>query len=138
MSTGGGSQSSLGSWVSFQWSQISRASSVSRLISGKPCAAGEPQRPLADQEAVPGALHHQSSDRGGMHDVADRGHRAAAVGRSVHDGGVELDDSVFIGEAAVAHRVVLGIGLDDRHPLDRRVQGVVPLLDQLHGFCDRL
>ena len=35
-SSGGGTQSSLGSWVSFQCSQICRASSVSRLTSGKP------------------------------------------------------------------------------------------------------
>ena len=47
-SSGGGSQSSLGSRVSFQCSQICRASSVSRLISGKPWARanrGHPRQP---------------------------------------------------------------------------------------------
>ena len=94
---------------------------------GEAVRAGEPQRPLADQQAMPRALHHQPGDGRRVHDVADRGHRAAAVGRAVHDGGIELDHAVLVGQAAEADRVVLGIGLDDRHPLDRRVERVVPL-----------
>ena len=101
---------------------------------GEAVRAGEPQRPLADQQAMPGALHDQPGDGRRVHDVADRGHRAAAVGRPVHDGGVQLDDAVLIGQTAQAHRVVLGIGLDDRHPLDRRVERVVPFLTSSIAF----
>ena len=99
-SSGGGSQSSLGSRVSFQCSQICRASSVSRLTSGKPCARANRRRPGADQQAVAGPLHHQPGDGRRVHDVAERRHRAAAVGRPVHDGGVELDHAVFVGQSA--------------------------------------
>ena len=45
LSSGGGSQSSFGSRVSFQWSQICRLSSVSRSISGKPCALANRSAP---------------------------------------------------------------------------------------------
>ena len=136
-SSGGGSQSSLGSRVSFQCSQICRLSSVSRLISGNPCALANRSAPSPTSRQCRVALHDQAGDGRGVHDVADRGHRAAAVGRPVHDGGVELDDAVLVGETAVADRVVLGVGLHDRHALDRRVERVVPLLDQLHRLLDR-
>ena len=40
------------------------------------------------------------------------------------------------GSPPEADRVVLGIGLDDRHALDRRIERIVPLLDQLDRPLD--
>ena len=123
-SSGGGTQSSSLPLVSFQWSQIFRESSVSRFSSGKPCALANLRAPFADEQAVVGPLHHQPGDGRGVHDVPDRGDRAAAVGRPVHDGGVELDDAFLVGDAAVADGLVVRVGLDDRDPGDRRVERV--------------
>ena len=136
-SSGGAIQSLSLPLVSFQWSQILRASSVSRLTSGKPWRARELQGALADEQAVVGALHHDPGDGRGVHDVAERGDRAAAVGRAVHHGGVELDDAFLVGDAAVADGVVVGVGLDDRDAFDRGVERVGAGLDQLHGLLDR-
>ena len=61
--------------VSFQWSQICRASSVSRLTSGNAVRPGELQGPLADEQAVVGPLHHQPRDGRRVHDVAERRRR---------------------------------------------------------------
>ena len=49
-----------------------------------------------------------------------------------HDGGVELDDTVFVGQTAIADRMILGVGFHDRHPLDRRVERIMSGLDQVH------
>ena len=124
--------------VSFQWSQILRASSVSRFDLGEAVRPGELQGPLADEQAVVGPLHHQPGDGRGVHDVPERGDGAAAVGRAVHDGGVELDDALLVGDAAVADGVVGRVGLDDRDALDRRVERVGAGLDQLHRLLDGL
>ena len=73
-----------------------------------------------------------------MHDVAQAGHAGAAVGRAVHDRGVQLDDPVLVGRAPEADAMIVRVGLDDGHAGDRRVHRVGPLLDHLHGDLDRL
>ena len=132
LSSGGGSQSSFASRVSFQCSQIRRLSSVRRSTSGKPCARANRSAPSPTKETMPGALHHQAGDGGGVHDVADRGHGTAAVSRPVHDRRVELDDAVFVGKTSVADRVILGVGFDDRHAFDRGVERIVAGFQKLH------
>ena len=99
-------------------------SSVSRSISGKPCALANRSSPR-QLEAVPRTPASPTAPR-------PRDARCCAArppsrrhGRPVHDGRVELDDSVFIGQAAIADRMIVGIGLDDRHPLDRGVEWIV-------------
>ena len=132
-----GSQSSFASRVSFQCSQIRRLSSVRRSTSGKPCARANRSAPSPTKQTVPGALHHDASHGGGVHDVADRGHRTATVGRPVHHGGIQLDDSVFVGKTSVTDGVVFGIGFHDRNAFDRRVERIIAALQELHRLRDR-
>ena len=64
-SSGGGSQSSLGSRVSFQCSQICAGLVGQQVDLGKAVRAGEPECTLADQQAMPGALHHHRATAAG-------------------------------------------------------------------------
>ena len=133
-SSAGGSQSSLGSRVSFQWSQICRASSVSRLTSGKPCARANRSAPCADEQAMAAPLHDQPGDGRRVHDVADRGHRAAAVGRPVHDGGIELDDAVLVGQSAQPTEWSLGSASTMATPSIAASSGSCPVLTSSIAF----
>ena len=74
-----------------------RVSSVAEVGLGKALLLGELEGVVADQEHMPGLLHDRAGDGGRVHDVAQGGDAGPAVGRSVHDGGVELDDAVFVG-----------------------------------------
>jgi hypothetical protein len=105
---------------------------------GESLFLGEFQGVVADDQDVTRLLHHGPGDGRRMQDIAQGGHASAAVGRPVHDGGVELDDPVLVGRAPEADAVIVRVGLDDGHARDRRVEGVGPLLDQLHGNLDRL
>jgi len=107
-----------------------------QVLLGEAVHLGEPERPLADEQAVIGPLHDQPGDGGGVHDVPDRGDRASSVGRAVHDGGIEFDDAFLVRDAAVADGPVLRIGLDDRDAGDRRVERVGAGLEQLHRLLD--
>ena len=88
----------------------------------EPVSPGEAQGPAADEHDVVGSLHDQLGHPRGVFDVSQGGHCSAVVRRPVHDRGIELDFAVFVGQSAETHAVILGIGLDDIHARDDRVE----------------
>src|ERR1700726_4691027 len=57
-------------------------------------------------------LHHYFCDERRVLDLLNRADSPAAPRRTMHYAGIKLDDAIFIRQAAVAHRVVIGIVLN--------------------------
>src|SRR6266478_1637182 len=88
---------------------------------------------VADDHYVIGALHYGFGEAGDVLDAADAGDGAGAVSGAVHAAGVELDFALFVGQAAIAYRVVVGIVLDDRYGGDYGVEGVAAFFQDVHA-----
>src|SRR5258708_16040420 len=69
----------------------------------------EPPGAVAYDHYVISALHYGFGEAGDVFDAADAGYGAGAVGGAVHAACVGLDLALFVGEAAVAYRVIVGV-----------------------------
>ncbi len=54
----------------------------------------------------------------------------------VHDAGVQLDFSLFVGEAAVANGILVGIVLDDRDGSHHGVERVAAFFEDVHALIE--
>ena len=54
-------------------------------------------------------VHHGFGDERWILDALNRTDGAGLAAWSVHDGGIEFDDAVFVGKAAVADGIVIGV-----------------------------
>ena len=94
--TGGGTQSSLGSWVSFQCSQINRASSVSRLTPENRGPANRSAPSPTSRQCRVRFMTSRATAAGWMM-LRIEATEAATMGRPVHHGRVESHHTVLIG-----------------------------------------
>ncbi len=97
---------------------------------------GEAFGTLADDHDVRGAAHDGFGYAGSMADVGEGRGGAGAAGGAVHDAGVEFDDAVFVGEAAVADAVVVGVVFAGLADVERGFEGVGAVLEEGVGFGD--
>ncbi len=86
--------------------------------------AREILRALAHQQVMVGLLHHRLGDERRCAHALERRHGAGLPLRAMYAGSVELHDAVGVGQAAIAHAVVLGIELHDVDAGDERVEHV--------------
>jgi len=56
----------------------------------------------------------------------------------MHDAGVELNDTFFIGQPAVAHGIILGVVFNNGDGSDNRVERVATALEDVHAFAEGL
>ena len=98
---------------------------------------GEAQGAGANEHDVVGALQYESCHLRGVLDVAQRGHCARPPRRPVHHAGVEFHFAIFIGQAAIAHRVVVGVVFDHGHHGDGGIERVSALAQDLHAALQR-
>src|SRR5258707_14011817 len=99
---------------------------------------GEAARAVTDDHHVIGALHHGLGEARDVFDAAHRGDGAGAVRGPVHDAGVQLDFALFVGEAAVADGVVVGVVFDNGDGGHDRVEGVATVFQDVHAAAERL
>lgn len=95
---------------------------------------GEVSGTLAHDHDMICFLENIECDTGGAADVFKCADRAGFVCGAMHDGGVELDDTSFIGQAAEAYGHVVWIIFDERDPRDDSIDGVHAFVDERHGF----
>ena len=95
--------------------------------------AGEILRAFADEQVVVGFSHHFFGDERRSADAFDGGDRAGPLERPVHDGGIQLDDALGIGQAAVADAGVLRVGLDDVDAGDDGIEHIGAVGDHFVG-----
>ena len=89
---------------------------------------------VADDHDVGGAAHDGVSELSRVADAGQGGDGAGAARGAVHDGGVELDDAVFVGETAEADAVVGGIVLAALADVERGFEGVGALGEEGVGL----
>src|SRR5229473_3444666 len=98
----------------------------------------EAARAIADNHDVIGALHHGFGEARDVFDAAHARDGAGAVRGAVHDAGVQLDFALFVGEAAVANGVVVGVVFDDGDGGHDGVEGVATFFEDVHAAAERL
>ena len=96
----------------------------------------EPLRAFADQHDVAGVFHHGLRHHRDILDVAHAADRTGAARRTVHAAGIEFDDAFFVGQAAKADGIVVGIVLRALHHADRGIERVAAALQERVGFFD--
>ena len=79
---------------------------------------------------VIGVVHHRLGHQRRRPHALEAGHRAGALLRAVHARGVELDDTVGVGEGAVADAGLERIELGNVDAGDERVENVLAFGDQ--------
>jgi hypothetical protein len=65
-------------------------------------------------------------------------HGAGSHSRSIHAAGVELHDTFRVRQAAIANAGVVGVGFNDGHTLDRRLDRCYAGLHAFDGSANRL
>jgi hypothetical protein len=96
----------------------------------------EPPGAVAYDHYVIGALHYGFGEAGDVFDAADAGYGAGAMGGAVHAAGIELDFALFVGEAAVAYGVIVGVVFDDCYGGYYGVQGVASFFEDVHASAE--
>ncbi len=99
---------------------------------------GELQGPGPDEKDAVGALHDEARHLRRVLDALERADGARLHRAAVHDGSIELHDALFVRDAAVADRHVIGIVLDDVDARDDGVQRIAPRLQNVPRLLDRL
>ena len=95
-------------------------------------------RAHAHNENVIGFFHHSFRNERRILDFLDGADGSGLARRSVHHAGIQLDDAVFIGQAAVAHGIVVGIVFDLGHNRERGVQRIATGFEQSHSVIEML
>ena len=95
---------------------------------------GEPARSIAHNHRVIGVFHYRFCQPRDIFDPPHRSHCAGAVRGTVHDAGIEFHFAFFIGQAAVADGVVVGIVLYNRNRCDHRIERVPAFLEDVHAL----
>ena len=90
-------------------------------------------RAFTHQQDVIGVFQHQARHLARRLDTLQRANCPCPSGRPVHAGAIELHDTVGVWQAAITHRIILGIEFLDLHPLHRRVQRIGPLKHEFNG-----
>ena len=108
------------------------------LLVGEPVQGGEPPRAGADQEHVIRRLQHQLRHLARVLHPFQRGDGAGASGGAVHHARVELHHAVLVGDAAISHRHVGGIVLDEVDAGNRGIERIGPRGHLLHRQLDGL
>src|SRR6266852_5172309 len=99
---------------------------------------GEAARAVADDHDVIGALHHGLGEARDIFDAAHARDGAGAVRGAVHDAGVQLDFALFVGQAAVADGIVVGVVFDDGDGGYDGVEGVATFFEDVHAATERV
>src|SRR6267154_888950 len=97
---------------------------------------GEAASAVAYDHNVIGALHYGFGEAGDVFDAADAGYGTGAVGGAVHAAGVELDFALFVGEAAVAYGVVVGVVFYYGYCRYYGVQGIAAFFQDVHAAAE--
>ena len=69
-------------------------------------------------------IHHRLGHQRWRGDVFERRNRAGTFRWAVHDGGIELDDALFVRQSADADGLIVRIELLDIHPRIERIDVV--------------
>src|SRR5882762_4797089 len=97
---------------------------------------GEAPGAVAYDHYVIGALHHGFGEASDIFYAADAGDRAGAMGGAVHYASVEFYFALFVGEAAVAYGVIVGVVFDDRYGGYYGIQGVATFFEDVHAAAE--
>jgi hypothetical protein len=100
--------------------------------------SGEFERAGADEKHVIGIEHDALRHLRRRLDILQRADGAHAAGGSVDTTGVEFDDAIFVGKAAIADAIVARVEFDDVDALDDGVEGVAAGLHHFDGFGDNI
>ncbi len=91
---------------------------------------------LADEHDVAAALHDELGDEAGVADALQCADGACGACGAMHAAGVELDDAVFIGQAAVSDAVVVRVIFAGDADVVAGVECVGAVEEHLVGFFD--
>ncbi len=99
---------------------------------------GEAARAVANNHDVIGTLHHGFREPRDILDAPHGGDGARAARGPMHNAGVEFDFAFFVGQAAVADGVVVGIVFDHGDGGNDGIKRVATFFENVHAAAKRV